>query len=75
MLDIHEILNNVKIETSEQRLIFRALGMLRDRALFDEVLFDRAVAYENAADILAYAMMGDEAALNNFDYFENDRED
>ena len=73
MLNIHEVLNNIKVETEEQRLVFRALGMIRERALYWETQYDSqsmASAYESAADILAYAMMGDVAALNQFDYYD-----
>lgn len=75
MLNIHEILDNIKVETEEQRLIFKALGMIRERALYWETQYDSqsmASAYESAADILAYAMMGDIAALNQFDYYDED---
>ena len=75
MLNIHYILNNITVETEEQRLIFKALGMIRDRALFYESVrdIDHSTAYESAADILAYAMMGDVAALNNFDYYDHEQ--
>ena len=77
MLDIHEVLNNIKVETEEQHLVFRALGMLRDRAHYWRdcaCCNGEANAYESAADILAYAMMGDWAAINNFDYYEHNEE-
>lgn len=75
MLNIHEILDNIKVETEEQRLIFKALGMIRERALYWETQYDSqsmASAYESAADILAYAMMGDVATLNQFDYYDEE---
>jgi hypothetical protein len=74
MIDIHEVIATAKIETYNERLIFRALGMIRERALFWEAEQDykRAGAYGSAANILAYAMMKDIAALNNFDYYNED---
>ena len=74
MLNIHEVINNVKVDTDYERAIFRAFGMLRERAYYWEECEDHkdiAGAYESAADILAYAMMEDWAALNNFDYYEH----
>ena len=77
MLDIHEIINRTKVETNYERSIFRALGMIRDRALYweSEMDFNRAVAYGAAADILAYAMMENWEALNNFDIYARENEE
>ena len=78
MIDIHEILDNVKIDTEYERNIFRALGMLRERAIYWSdcaCCNGEASAYSSAADILAYAMMGDWEALNQYDYYDDEDED
>lgn len=74
MLDIHEILNNIKVETNYERAIFKALGIIRERALFYEAEHDfaRALAYMSAADILAYAMEENWECMNQFDYYDKE---
>ena len=69
MLDIHEVLDHVKVETDYQRAIFKALGIIRERAIFwdTEKDFARAGAYSSAADILAYAMEENWECLNQFE--------
>ena len=72
MLDIHEILNNIKVETDYERAIFKALGIIRERALFYEAEqdFARALAYMSAADILDYAMEEHWECMNQFDGYD-----
>ena len=69
MLDIHEVLDSIKVETPYERAVFKALGIIRERALFWETEkdFDRAGAYSSAADILAYAMAENWECLNQFE--------
>lgn len=71
-----------------EKLIYRALGMLLDRYNFfsKQKIFcqehgymtemdanARACAYKSAYDILWYAIMNNEEALKEFDYYdEND---
>lgn len=68
MLDIHEVLDSVKVETPYERAIFHALGIIRERALLyqAEKDFARATAYSSAADILAYAMEENWECMNQF---------
>lgn len=67
------------------KLIFRALRMLRKRADYWHKrgrkstsaavaahAHTRASAYESACDILRYAIIGDEEALKEFDYYDLD---
>ena len=66
-------LKELKLETGRDRAVFRAYGMLRDRANYWELQYsntDMANAYRSAATILEYAMKEDWAGLNQFNYYD-----
>ena len=76
-----EEIRNYKIRDDHDRIIFKAYGLLRDRANFylDPAHFTytawtRGKAYESACTILEYAMTENWSGLNNFDYYENEKE-
>jgi len=69
-----EEIRNYKIETERDRAVFRAYGIIRERANFWRDNYEgypglvRAMAYESAAEMLEAAMTENWEALNQFDY-------
>ena len=66
-----EELKAIKIDTPQMRAVFRAYGMMRDRATFygkDAMGY----AYEGVATLLEYTMTENWEALNQFDYFNKE---
>ena len=63
-----EEIRNYKIKDEHDITIFRAYGMLRDRAVYHQGN-PMGGAYESACAILEYAMTDDLAGLRQFDYY------